>query len=143
MDQGRSIPLTPLIDVVFLLLIFLLFGDFRHQEGQVSGRVDPPAARSADGGSMLLTLRRDAAAVSVRIAAPGGAEPLASADLDGLDPRRLRQALREAGAADPSRTRAVIATEGDIAFRHVMRLWDRCREMGFADIGLAAGGAEP
>jgi biopolymer transport protein ExbD len=144
LDEGRSVPLTPLIDVVFLLLIFLLFGDFRHQEGEVSSRIEPTAAAApAGGGQMLLTLRQDAGGARVQIGRPAGAAPLVTAELDSLDVRSVRRALRDAGVADPSSMSAVIAPQGAVDFRYVMQLWDRCRDMGFNDIGLRAGVGEP
>ena len=143
LQQRRTAALTPLIDVVFLLLIFLLFGDFRHEEGQVSSRIeaaDPGTA--AASGRMVMTVRQEAGSASVSIQRPGEPRALYSAGVGELDVREIRRALRAAGVTDPADQAAVIGTEGAVDFRHVMTLWDRCRELGFGDIGLQTTAAE-
>lgn len=138
LHERRGGLLTPLIDVVFLLLIFLLFGDFRTREGQVSSRIEAADGRSSAGrsGRMLLIVRQEAGVASVRMRQPGKPAAIYASGLEELDARTVRRALRAAGVGELSEFSAVIATEGTVDFRHVMRLWDRCRQLGFGDIGL-------
>jgi biopolymer transport protein ExbD len=140
-QRRRAAPLTPLIDVVFLLLIFLLFGDFRHEEGQVSARLSPVGGASGGGsGRVLVTARQEGGAAQVQFRIPEADRVLYAGPLGQMDAAALRGAFRTAGL-QPGRRLAVITTDGPVPFRNVIFLWDRCRELGFADIGLQAAEA--
>ena len=143
LQQRRTAPLTPLIDVVFLLLIFLLFGDFRHEEGHVASRMEAAdTAAAAVSGRIVMTVRQEAGSASVSIRRPGTPRALYSAGLEQFDVREIRRALRAAGITDMGERVAVIGTEGAVDFRHIMTLWDRCRQLGFGDVGLQTGAQE-
>lgn len=138
LHERRGGLLTPLIDVVFLLLIFLLFGDFHTQEGHVSSRIEAADGRSSTGcsGRMLLVVRQEAGVASVRMHRPGEPAALYVSGLEQLDAHAVRRALQAVGVGELGDFSAVISTEGTVDFRHVMRLWDRCRQLGFSEIGL-------
>ena len=130
-----SIELTPLIDVVFLLLIFFMVSTSFVRETRLA--VDLPEAL----GDALEAAGREARVALVIDAAGGYAldgRPLADGELATLE-----GALRSVVATDGA-PRLVIAADGETAHRAVVRAMDAARRAGIVRIDVATrhGGAE-
>lgn len=124
--QRRSAPLAPIIDILFLLLIFFVTtSNFRAQEQQIS--VALPAAGSAE-----------AAEASEN-------ELVVNVEADGTiligpseyTPQELRQTLREL-VRDYPNERVVIRGDKDAAHGHIVRVMDTVRAAGVRNIIIAA-----
>ncbi len=122
-----GIPLTPMIDVVFLLIIFLLFGRFDVGERQVIAELQPTGDRPSLSASrdIWLTLRLEAGALTYRIN-DGGWSGDAGAMTEGLS-ALLRQNFGAAVIVDPK--------EG-VSMQHVVDAFAACNEAGAAGVSL-------
>ena len=120
-----SIELTPLIDVVFLLLIFFMVSTTFVRESRIA--VDLPEA-AGDGsereGSMALA-----------IDASGGYAVNGRALADG-ELETIEAALRESAVAAGGR-RLLIAADAAVTHRAVVRAMDAARRAGIVRIDIA------
>jgi len=120
-----SIELTPLIDVVFLLLIFFMVSTSFVREARIA--VDlPEAAGDAPDGEAGLALSIDAA---------GGYAVNGRALADG-EVATLVGALRPLAGAD-GRSHLLIAADASATHRAVVRAMDAARRAGIARIDIA------
>lgn len=121
--RRRAISLTPLIDVVFILLVFFMlassFLDWRHIALQTPSG---PAAGASMTGALLIEVRHDA----VRLA--GETLPL-----DVLV-ERVTMRLAE----DPGR-RVLIAPAPGVSLQRAIDVLDRLSAAGAVDISLVGG----
>ena len=121
--RRRGISLTPLIDVVFILLVFFMlassFLDWRHISLQTPAG---PAGGSAMTGALLVQVGSD----SVRLAGE-------SLDLDALVERVARQ-LQD----DPDR-RVLVAPGQGVSLQRAVTVLDRLAAAGATDISLIKG----
>ena len=126
-----SIELTPLIDVVFLLLIFFMVSTSFVREARIA--VDlPEAAGEALEDEAMLALAIDAAggyAVNGRVLADGEVATLVGA---------LRPLAGPAGQA-----RLLIAADASATHRAVVRAMDAARRAGIARIDIATRTPDP
>ena len=120
-----SIELTPLIDVVFLLLIFFMVSTSFVREARIA--VDlPEASGDPVNGEAGLALAIDAAggyAVNGRALADGEVATLVGA-LESL-------------AGPDGRSHLLIAADADATHRAVVRAMDAARRAGIASIDIA------
>lgn len=126
--------LTPLIDVVFLLLIFFMVTtSFVSRDAGL--QVDLP--RSASAESLLpgedLTLEL-------------GADGTVALNGTALTAPQLRAELRKAAEADPS-TLVVLRADGGVQHSRVVEVMDVARDLGLTSFAFAtdteSGGAAP
>lgn len=122
-----EIPMTPLIDVVFLLLIFFLVAtNFRPRERV--HQVDLPQAgggdiRLPDAADLILHIARDGV---VHVAGEG-------VEMDALPP--LLRAWRE---AHPQK-RVSIRGDEQVPYVRIMQVMGLCRQAGIRDVELPVG----
>lgn len=121
-----AINLTPLIDVVFLLLIFFMVSTSFTSETQLAVSLPEAEGTPATNNTSRLELM---------IGSDG------SFRLNGveLEPRHsaLRQALRDT-AGDRRDMLLTIAADGDAAHRHVVMALDVANALGFQRLTIAA-----
>jgi len=118
--RRRGISLTPLIDVVFILLVFFMlassFLDWRHIALQTPAG---PAGGSAMTGALLVEVRPD----SVRLAGE-------TLTLDALAERIARQ------LGDDPDHRILIAPAEGVSLQRAVAVLDRLSAAGAVDISL-------
>ncbi|MBJ94895.1 MAG: biopolymer transporter ExbD [Rickettsiales bacterium] len=127
-----ALELTPLIDVVFLLLIFFMVSTtFVSDEGGLS--VELPRSEQRD-------LIQEAQDVALVLGANGAIE------LDGqaMGLEAIGKALRERAERDPS-TLVVVRADRSIEHGRVVEIMDRVREVGLTRFAIATetAGASP
>ena len=128
---SRSAVLTSMIDIVFLLMIFFLFGRFRLHEGQLlAGLVRPGQTVAArDEQVIWVTVRRGAGAAEFTV---NDAPPVADARSLAA---RLADTMRDAG---PGRVRLIVDPQPGSQFEDLMTVWDAGLSLGISRIGLHA-----
>lgn len=132
-DTGRrraeaSLDMTPLIDVVFLLLIFFLVTAAYATQDQTVIPVELPQGSSGESSAaderISVVVQRDA---SVRILFGGNEETVAAT------PEAVRSALERLHAETPD---AAIFLRGDrdVSYGEVMEVLDVARTIGFPTV---------
>ena len=116
-----SIKLTPLIDVVFLLLIFFLVATTFHQEEREMQIALPFASSSAPISTMLRELVINVDAEGAIIV--GGRR---------VDEEALRDLVGEAVAANPEQKVTVRGDRGT-AYANIVRVLDICKGAGIQE----------
>lgn len=120
--SGRLISLTPLIDVVFILLIFFMlassFLDWRTVDLSVSSGV---GAETSAQRAILVSLRSDG---SVAV----GSEPVATQTLRSVMTEKL---------ADDSERRVVIRSDPGVPLQRAVDTLDLVRSIGATNISLS------
>jgi biopolymer transport protein ExbD len=129
-----QLPLTPLIDVMFqLLLFFVLTNSLSQMEGRMDGSVmQGPTGAAVAGRDILKPL-----ILSVRTAADGAAYRIGeSADAIG-DPQELYLKLvgyREALGSDD--IPVVIQARWDVPWRDVVQAFNQALRAKFRNVGI-------
>lgn len=126
--RGRSgralISLTPLIDVVFILLVFFMlassFTQWRAIDLATSAKA--VAASSAEG------------AVLVRVRADGGLDVAGEA----IEPTALRSRLEAVARADAGR-RVAVQPEAGVPLQRVVTVMETAAAAGLANVSLVRG----
>ena len=121
--------LTPLIDVVFLLLIFFMVSTTFVSEN--SGlQVELPRSENRD-------LIPEGSDVALAIGADG------SMEIDGrpVDLGELKQVLRASAEKDPS-TMVVVRADRTLAYGKVVEVMDLVRELGLTHFAIATEGTK-
>lgn len=124
-----AINLTPLIDVVFLLLIFFMVSTSFTRHTQLAINLPEAEGEPAPESLQRLELSIDAA----------GGYRLNGEPVDG-DAQSLRRALRVA-AGDRRDLPLTIAADGAAAHRRVVTALDAASALGFQQLTIAAQGA--
>ena len=121
-----ALNLTPLVDVLFLLLIFFLVGT-KFTENENGFEVDLPTASAAPEP---LTGRPDELVVNV---GPDGQLTLLD---EPLGVERLRERLSEVAAVYPDQ---VVVIRGDAAgaYQHIVTVMDAVNRAGLSNLSLA------
>ncbi|MCP4246123.1 MAG: biopolymer transporter ExbD [bacterium] len=116
--EGANIEMTPLIDMVFLLLIFFLVATTFHQEEREL-QIALPFANSS--GPISATLRE----LIVNVDAEG------SIILSGriVEPEDLRTVVEEAVAANPDQ-KVTVRGDRQAAYGDIVRVLDICKGSG-------------
>lgn len=123
-DDGADIPLTPLIDVVFLLLIFFLVAtSFTRRE--LDQKVELP---SAEGGAKSAFNKRNLV-INIR----GDGTLVIAGRL--LTAAALAPAVREWREENPQ-MRVQLRSDGKVEYRQVMAVLGICRAAGVDKIDL-------
>ena len=124
-DQEPSVNLTPLIDVVFLLLIFFMLATtFMDPEKDIN--LDLPS--SSEAGSVSEEIDE----LIVNVMADG------STVISGqqLDEANLLARLRQAAAQNPE-TQVTIRGDADTAHQNIVRVMDYCTHAGLGNLAIA------
>jgi biopolymer transport protein ExbD len=121
-----SLSLTPMIDVVFLLLIFFLVAT-RFEQEERDMDVDLPQASQAQ------PTVNESQEIFVTIT------PAGEYYVDGrqLDARHLEAVLEDAYRANPGRERVTIRADRDSRTRHVVEVMNACNQANIHDYSLA------
>jgi biopolymer transport protein ExbD len=123
--EGDDMNLTPLIDVVFNLLVFFLVAT-SFQRVQRELQVDLPKAKSSE------TMSRDIQPVAVTVAKDGGVtmggKPVTVEEL----PRRLKEAV-----ASVRRPRVFVRGDAQAYHQNIVAVLNACQEAGISDVSLA------
>jgi biopolymer transport protein ExbD len=122
-----------MIDVVFLLLIFMLLAKFPIAEGllpmEMAGAGAVPAADP--GHTLWVHVQRDAEdRLLYRL---DGQPPVASAD--ALLTKIRQRTLIE----DPERFTVVVGVESGVRFERMVEVWEGCREIGVGQLATPGG----
>ena len=124
--EEPQLNLTPLVDVLFLLLIFFLVGT-QFTDAEDAFEVDLPEAAAA---AEPLGGRPDELVVNV---GPEGQLTLLG---EPLGPDRLRERLAEVAAVYPDQT-VVIRGDGASAYQYVVGVMDAVKSAGLTNLSLA------
>ncbi len=135
-DTSVSIDLTPIIDMVFLLLIFFLVATTFHQTEREM-KIALPAASSA--GPISTALR----------------EIIINVDLEGaiiisgktIEPEDLRTIITDAVALNPDQ-KITVRGDKNTAYANIIRVLDICKGSGVQEpyldtVLVGRGGAQP
>ncbi len=129
---GAGLELTPMIDVVFLLMIFFLVAS-KLDEADRSIDVVLPQASAA---KPLTTRPRE---FVINIDRGGnyyaGARPVRLQD--------LRQLLRQSAADNPQRQTVVLRADEETAHKFVVAAMDACVQAGIDDYQVQSASSEP
>ena len=119
------VEITPLVDVIFLLLIFFVVSTTFVRTAAIE--VDLPDASAVAG--------RVPDGIEVRVTASGAyavnGDPVPGADMSGLL-AALRRARRDAGGTPL----VVVAADADARHATVVQVLDAARELGLTDVTL-------
>ena len=124
-DKGRlggGLDLTPMIDIVFLLMIFFLVASKLEEDDRAIDVILPQASAAKP----LTTRPRE---FIINIDRGGntyaGARPVAAGELVGL--------LRQAVADNPGRQKVTVRADENVAHKHVVAVMDACVQAGIED----------
>jgi biopolymer transport protein ExbD len=124
-DKGRlggALELTPMIDVVFLLMIFFLVSSKLEEDDRAIDVVLPQAAAAKPLTSrpreFIINIDRDGGL-------DAGSRPVSRAELDRL--------LRQAVADNPARQKVTVRADEEVAHKHVVSVMDACVQAGIDD----------
>jgi len=124
--ESVDINLTPLIDVVFLLLIFFMVSTTFNRDSELS--IEPPAA-SAEAQARRLD------AIEVAIDATGRYY-VNGRQLLNTQSKTLRQALATAAEENASPP-IIISADAKTSHQAVVQIMDAARELGFVHLTFA------
>lgn len=119
--QNVSMEMTPLIDMVFLLLIFFLVATTFHQEEREM-QIALPIAKSA--GPISATLRE----IVINVDAEGGIIVTGRR----IDAAELEAMISEAVEANP-RQKVTVRGDRHAAYGHVVSVLDICKRSGIQE----------
>lgn len=124
-DKGRlgtGLELTPMIDVVFLLMIFFLVASKLEEDDRAIDVVLPQASAAKP-----LTSRPREFIINIDRAGNtfAGARPVNADTLVGL--------LRQAAADNPGRQKVTVRADENVAHKHVVAVMDACVQAGIED----------
>ena len=121
-----DINLTPLIDVVFLLLIFFMVSTTFNRDSELS--IELPAATAE-------AQKRKPESIDVAIDAQGRFY-VNGRQLLNTQPKTIRQALRTA-AGDNDSPPVIISADAKTPHQAVVQIMDAARELGFVRLTFA------
>jgi len=124
-DEDPGLNLTPMIDVVFLLLIFFMLATtFMDPEKDIN--LDLPS--SSEAGSVSEEIDE----IIVNVLADG------STVISGqtLDEANLLARLRQAAAQDPE-TQVTIRGDANTTHQNIVRVMDYCTHAGLGNLAIA------
>lgn len=126
-----TVPLS-MIDVVFLLLTFLLLGQFPIAEGLLSMEMAGAGASVAAPPQRTLWIRVEPG--------PNGQIVYRLNDWPATEslPQLLAGISDVARVTGPDELAVVIGVKGDVPFEELVALWDSCRKLGIDRLALPA-----
>ncbi len=134
-DKGRlggGLELTPMIDVVFLLMIFFLVGSKLEEDDRAIDVVLPQAAAAKP-----LTSRPREFIINIDSVGHvyAGSTPVSLEELGRL--------LRQAVADNPVRQKVTVRADEEVAHKHVVAVMDACVQAGIEDYRVQAAQIAP
>ena len=125
--QDRDIDISPLIDVVFILLIFFMVTTTFAKDMQLD--IERPSARSSSPASTK----------AIRVYVDAGEQVYV--DDVPVKPWMLESRMREmlAGASEPA---VVVVTDRSVSAQTLMEVVDRCRLAGAENVGVITDAEE-
>lgn len=127
-DEQPSLNLTPMLDVVFLLIIFFMVGnrftELTDEEKRLDIRV-PEVGKASEGSSA--PVRR-----LVQILPDGTIE----FDRTAVTLEQLKEKLRAAKAKDPQLS-VIVRGDGQAPLEKAAAVYSACAQLGIQDVGLA------
>ena len=126
-----SLSLTPLIDVVFLLLIFFLVATkFEQEERELS--VNLPQASEAQPAiakpkELFVNVTAD------------GSYFVSGKTVDAVELERI---LKQAWTNNPGRQKVIIRADEDSKTKHIVRVMDLCNKANIRDYHIATSGRD-
>jgi len=136
--SGLDVPMTPLIDVVFQLLVFFLVtASFHAAEQLLPSRVSAPQTRAAGRPMETPPPEEDFDRVVIRILWSGGqpAWQVNGQTLDGLP--QVRQLLDAVARVKPDAP-VVLHPDPEVPLGHVIDVYDLTRLVGLPRVQFAA-----
>lgn len=121
-EEAQAIDLTPMLDVVFIMLIFFIVtATFIKETGKEVERPDATTALDNPGASILIAI---------------GADNEIWMDKKEIDPRVIRQVIERMRVDNPKGTVSIQADkEADIKF--VVDVANAAREAGVTDVSVS------
>jgi len=127
-----SVDLTPLIDVVFLLLIFFMVSTTFIDEGRLKLELPEAAGEPATEPPETLEI----------VVSAKGEYAVAGRSLADTDIETLMDALRAVSQGDRSRP-LVVTADAQAPHQAVVRAMDAAGRLGFAELGIATRTSQP
>ena len=128
---GRGLDLTPMIDVVFLLMIFFLVASKLDEADRVIDVVLPKASAARPLTSrpreFIVNIDRDGGYYA-------GARPIKLAELQGL--------LRQAAADNPTGQKVTVRADENCAHKFVVAAMNACVQAGIEDYQVQSAAEE-
>lgn len=119
---GGGLELTPMIDVVFLLMIFFLVASKLEEDDRAIDVILPQASAAkpltARPREFIITIDRAGTIYA-------GSEPVSADALVGI--------LRQAVADNPGRQKVTVRGDENVAHKHVVAVMDACVQAGVED----------
>lgn len=135
-------PMTPMIDVVFLLLVFFICAS----AGAISQKLLPAELQGASAETAVAEAStpeqpyHEHLTVRIRLQ-PGTAGPDILLDDQPLDgPGMLQQRLSRLAAAD-AESRIVLSVHDDVPVQQFISVYDLCQSLKFQNIAFAVAGS--
>lgn len=121
-EEAQAIDLTPMLDVVFIMLIFFIVtATFIKETGKEVSRPDATTAEANPGASILIAI---------------GSDNEIWIDKKEIDPRLVRQVIERMRVDNPKGTVSIQADkEADIKF--VVDVANAAREAGVTDVSVS------
>jgi biopolymer transport protein ExbD len=121
-EEAQAIDLTPMLDVVFIMLIFFIVtATFIKETGKEVARPDATTAEDNPGASILIAI---------------GSDNEIWIDKKEIDPRVIRQVIERMRVDNPKGTVSIQADkEADIKF--VVDVANAAREAGVNDVSVS------
>jgi biopolymer transport protein ExbD len=129
-DDQTGIPIAPMVDVVFLLLIFFLVTwNFARYETELDVKV--PTAREGKEtrrsvGEVILNVKRDGGIVLNR---------------REMSPESLKEALERIAQLYPDQA-VVLRGDQEVDYKHIVSVLDVCRSANIWNVAFATGRPE-
>lgn len=125
--EAPEINLTPLIDVVFLLLIFFMVSTTFQREAEISIELPEASERAAESKEKRIEVSIDAA----------GRFYVNGRQLVNKQPKTVKQALAQAAEGNTSLP-VVISADANTPHQSVVAVMDAARQLGLVRLTFAA-----
>ena len=125
-NDNRKLNLTPLIDVVFLLLIFFMVSTTFEKQAKLKIELPEASAKAAASEAQELVI-----AISQK-----GVFFVNNNELVNAKPKALQNALQNI-AEDARDMPVIIKADANVAHKHVVMAMDVLGNMGFAKVSMA------
>lgn len=129
-DEEAAVQMAPLIDCVFILLIFFLVTSLLQKPHKDRGIVLPRATAAEKA-----TAQYDTIIIEVTAGRPPRGEPAIVVDGEEVTQTLLHRRLRELVLKDPDR-RVRVDADREVDVRHVARILDMLQFEGLNNVGI-------
>lgn len=129
-EEGDEVQMAPLIDCVFILLIFFLVTSMLQKPHRDLGIVLPSAASAEEA-----TAQYDTIIIEMTSPRPPHGDPLIVIDGEEITQTLLHKRLSMMVMKDPDR-RVRVDIDRNTPARHVSRILDHLQFLGLNDVGI-------